>query len=124
MTDQEYDRLKTLLAEHTATILKLLDERHTRLTGTFTEAIIASEERTGIVVSGLQEDMQSLRQAVDDLFAGRRADATEQTRQIAERLDTIDAHIHLIIERLERGDRRFADIDARLRAVEPKDTTV
>jgi uncharacterized phage infection (PIP) family protein YhgE len=122
--DDDHDRLKTLLADHTATILKLLDERHTRLASACTEVIIASEERTDAAVQGLHADMQRLRQAVDDLAAGRRADTIEQTRQIAERLDTIDAHIRLILERLERGDRRFADIDARLRAVEPKDTTV
>jgi uncharacterized phage infection (PIP) family protein YhgE len=122
--DDDHDRLKTLLADHTATILKLLDERHTRLASACTEVIIASEERTDAAVQELHADMQRLRQAVDDLAAGRRADTIEQTRQIAERLDTIDAHIRLILERLERGDRRFAAIDARLRAVEPKDAAV
>jgi hypothetical protein len=119
-----HDDLKTLLAEHMATTLKLLDERHTRLASACTEVIIASEERTDAAVQELHADMQRLRQAVDDLAARRRADTIEQTRQIAERLDTIDAHIRLILERLERGDRRFAAIDARLRAVEPKDAAV
>jgi hypothetical protein len=122
--DDDHDRLKALLAEHTATILKLIDERHTRLAGACTEIIIASEERTDAALQRLHADMQRLHQAVDDLAAGRRGDTIDQTRQIAERLDVIDAHIHLILERLERDDLRFADIDARMRAVESKDATV